>query len=808
MQQLPDALAPLAAYDQFILYKLVPSKTTPGKLDKLPVDHRTLQVFTKESNWQQTPDAWTNAANATTLATLCGDEYGTGFFFTPSDPFYFLDIDNCLEPDGITWSPIAENMMAWLPGAAVEISQSGKGLHIFGTGITPEHGCKNIPFGLELYTEGRFVALTGSNITGSAAVDFSATLPAFVDAYFPPKVTTRDSGWTTEPLPEYTPFKDNEKLLKKALAAKSTANKFGGGRASFKDLWERNVDVLSEIYCPDASDPGLYDESNVDMALAQHLSFWTGCNCEHILSLMWCSGLVRDKWTIHKNYLTMTITRAVSLQEMVYTGGKKKEPERIPAQPVQPLGDVTGPEILEGYQFLPATQQIEHFAGCTYIQDVHKIFTPNGSQLKSEQFNATFGGYVFQLDNNSGGKLTKKAWEAFTESQIVRYPKAESSCFRPELESGRIITEENKTYLNTYVPITTPRQQGDVTPFLVHLTKVLPNPQDQSILLAYMAACIQHKGVKFQWAPLIQGIEGNGKTLFTRCVAFAVGKRYTHMPRANEISEKFNAWLFNKLFIGVEDIYVPDHKLEIIEVLKPMITAEDYEKRDMGVTGIMHDICCNFIFNSNHKDAVRKTRNDRRFAIFYSAQQNPEDIENDGMEGGYFPDLYKWLKGGGYAIVSEFLHTYAIPHELNPAGACHRAPVTSSTHEAITASMGGIEQEVLEAIAEGRPGFSGGWVSSMAFERLLQTLHATRRIPHNKRRDMLRSLGYDWHPALHEGRVNNAILNEGGKPRLFIKDGHISRNLTTAAEVVKAYQDAQGAFAPITPSNVGHKFQN
>jgi hypothetical protein len=198
----------------------------------------------------------------------------------------------------------------------------------------------------------------------------------------------------------------------------------------------------------------------------------------------------------------------------------------------------------------------------------------------------------------------------------------------------------------------------------------------------------------------------------------------------------------------------------------------------------------------NDKAGFKKTRNDRRFCMFYSAQQTEEDIIRDEMNGNYFPNLYDWLKGGGYAIVADYLETYAIPTELNPAGACHRAPVTSTTSEAIDASLGGIEQEVIEAIEEGRVGFSGGWISSMAFERLLQTLHATRRIPHNKRREMLQSLGYDWHPALNNGRTNNAILLDGGKPRLFIKTGHIHCNLTTASEVVRAYQEAQGDIVP------------
>ncbi|WP_236470083.1 primase-helicase family protein, partial [Escherichia coli] len=134
---------------------------------------------------------------------------------------------------------------------------------------------------------------------------------------------------------------------------------------------------------------------------------------------------------------------------------------------------------------------------------------------------------------------------------------------------------------NAYVPVTVASVPGDVTPFLTHLAKLLPVERDRDILLSYMAACVQYKGVKFKWAPLLQGVEGNGKTLFTLCVMEAVGSRYSHMPPAQEIGEKFNAWLFDKIFIGVEDIYVPEQKLELIETLKPMITGEYLAKRAM-----------------------------------------------------------------------------------------------------------------------------------------------------------------------------------------------------------------------------------
>lgn len=786
MKQLPEALAPLANYKQFILYKLVPSNKPNGKINKLPVDYRTLQVFNKNEDWQNNPDAWTDAQTAITTAKLCGDEFGVGFFFTKNDPFYFVDIDNCLNKDNLTWSDTANAVLSYFPGCAVELSQSGRGMHVFGVGQVPEHGCRNDKLGLEFYTESRFVALTGKNCIGRADVN-SQYLQAFVTNYMTAKQTFSAIDWTTEAVAESNPIDDDKKLISKAIKSTSAAAKFGQ-RASFKDLWECDVNALIDAYPPDESDSGTYDESAADMALIQHLAFWTGKNCERILQLMPMSQLERPKWE-RDDYLKRTIKRAVNLQEKVYTG----PPKKISIEKADPvMGQDNESKIIQGYQFLGATQQQEHFKGCVYVRDIHKVFTPDGDFLKPDQFNASYGGYIFPLDDGTNKKETRKAWEAFTESQLVKYKKAATTVFRPDLEPGAFVHVEHKIAVNMYVPVFTKRLKGDATPFLNHLTKVLPVELDRQILLAYMAACVQHKGFKFQWAPLLQGIQGNGKTLFTRCVAFAIGEKFTHKPPADQITEKYNEWLYGTLFIGVEDIYVPDHKINMIEILKPMVTDERQAIRSMGVAQIMKNICCNFMFNSNHKDAIRLTRNDRRYCVFYSAQQDYGDLERDGMGGDYFPNLYNWLKfEDGYAIVANYLETYQIPDSLNPAKNCHRAPSTSSTEEAINASLGGIEQEILEAVEQGRPGFGGGWISSTALEMLLKDMGSKRMIPLNKRKQMLYDMGYIWHPNLAGGRVNNFIAGDGGKPKLYIKAGHVSCNLQTSAEISKAYQAAQ-----------------
>lgn len=780
MRELPAAFAAMGKYRQFIVYVAAPSQSRPGKTDKFPCDFRTGRVASAHD-----AAIWTDAKTAIAAATSWGQSFGVGFVFADSDPFWFLDLDDCLLPDGSDWSPLAKQLCGAFAGAAVEISQSGCGLHIFGAGRPPVHGCKNIPLGLEFYHAGRFVALTGQGAAGDCSVDFTHLLPSLVAQYFPPDAAqAMEQGWTIEPCEDWRGPEDDDELIRRALRSHSVAAAFSG-RASFADLWTANLEVMQRCY-PDPV--RTYDASSADAALAQHLAFWTGKDCERILRLMHRSGLARDKWE-REDYLPRTILGAIGRQFEVLTD---KAPEPVAGAADGPFPSASAetpkPALVTGSTFAGTAEQMEMFAGCVYIRDTHRVLIPGGSMLKPDQFKVAFGGYTFTMDS-ANEKTTRDAWEAFTQSQAYRCPRADATCFRPDLPAGAIVQRGGQTFVNTYWPVEVPRKVGDVTPFLTHLEKVLPNDRDRQILICYMSACVQHKGVKFQWAPLLQGVEGNGKTLFTRCVAEAVGRRYVHWPKASKLAAQFNSWMIGKIFYGVEDIYLPDSRAEVFEELKPMITGGDgLEIEGKGVDQISADICGNFMLNSNHEDAVRKTQNDRRICTLFSAQQQADHLMRDKMDGDYFPKLYDWLRADGYAIVSELLHTYPIPDEFNPATGCQRAPTTTSTARAIAASLGGVEQEVMEAIAQGLPGFCGGWVSSIQLDRLLERLGAARRVTHHKRKAMLHDMGYDYHPAFVEGRVNNLVLPDGGKPRLFIHRTAHPKLIQTPAEAAKAYE--------------------
>jgi hypothetical protein len=223
-----------------------------------------------------------------------------------------------------------------------------------------------------------------------------------------------------------------------------------------------------------------------------------------------------------------------------------------------------------------------------------------------------------------------------------------------------------------------------------------------------------------------------------------------------------------------------------------MITSNWQEIRAMHSGKKTRFVCANFMLNSNHKDAIKAGRNDRRFAIFYTAQQTKEDLPLCGMDGDYFVNLYNWLKREGYAIVNDYLSSYAIPAALNPAGACNRAPKTSSTEEAVRQSKGSIAQEIEAAVLEDRIGFRGGWISGHYLEMLIKDLGAFNRVARNKRVEILQECGYIPHPGVKNGTPHSAVQPEGRRATLYIKEDspHISLK---GGEVGLMYSHAQTA---------------
>lgn len=783
-------IAPLLAVRCFIAYKTV-WDATAGKFKKLSICPRSQRVIdAHESGY------WVTGAE------ILGTGLPVGIVLTEQLGVFCIDLDTVLRSDG-TWHPLAHEMCATFNGAAIELSVSAKGLHIFGCARIGEHRVsrKDLPE-MQIYSRNRFIALTGNSLVGRLDLDFTAQLREVIAKYLPePLASAADDVWTTQSYPGYRGGTDDDaRLIESLINARGGARHAFGDGAHFRDLWYCNKPVLINAYPPE-SEGKEWNYSGADQALANMLAFATGFNCERTMHLMWYSGLRRDKWKDHKAYLRDTILRAVrgkipapaadaasaeASGVAPHTGHRQQAPTAAPAlaydaSPALTAHSLSVPELPPFDKprgaYLADFDQEALFRGCTYLRERHGVIIPDSRILSPREFDVMFGGYEFQMDVD-GRKPSKSAWECFSQSRLIEFPRAEGLRFDPSRAPLERIERQGQIFINSYKPLNIERVKGDPALFLDHMSRLFPIAEDLQIMLAYMAFIAQCKGKKADWTPLIQGTQGNGKSFLSHALEYCIGECYTYWPKADKLGNDFNAHIYGKLLLCVEDLYISEAKGAVWETLKPMVTMDKLEVTPKGVDSAMKEICFNFMLNSNHKRAIRLTRNERRIAPFYTPQQYEADLFRWGMneDSGYFVRLYDWARHHqGFAVIFDYLMDYRIPDRLHPGVGARRAPKTSSWEQAVRTGMGQLEQEVMEAIAAGKPGFRGGFVSSTAIDFLLMENGMSRKMTRQAREDLMGNIGYQLHEDLPAGRVMQP-LPDGTTPLIYVpRDGHPSQ---------------------------------
>lgn len=107
--------------------------------------------------------AWASVTDPTTWSTYeAASATGAPLGFVLGDGVGCIDLDACLDEDGIP-NEATRTLLAYYEGSYVEISPSGRGLHIWGT-AAPRRGFKREWRGqwIEFYSTGRYITITGN----------------------------------------------------------------------------------------------------------------------------------------------------------------------------------------------------------------------------------------------------------------------------------------------------------------------------------------------------------------------------------------------------------------------------------------------------------------------------------------------------------------------------------------------------------------------------------------------------------------------------------------------------------------------
>ena len=104
----------------------------------------------------------TNPATWSRYADVKSSTAGVGFgFVLNGDGIVCVDLDGCLDPSGIP-NEAAESFLKLAGATYVEISPSGRGLHIWGRAQLAAGRCRTVMgTPVEVYPSGRYMTVTG-----------------------------------------------------------------------------------------------------------------------------------------------------------------------------------------------------------------------------------------------------------------------------------------------------------------------------------------------------------------------------------------------------------------------------------------------------------------------------------------------------------------------------------------------------------------------------------------------------------------------------------------------------------------------
>ncbi|ETT84199.1 phage/plasmid primase, P4 family [Viridibacillus sp. FSL R5-0477] len=277
--------AELKALPQWILWRF---EERGGKKTKVP--------YQPNGEMAQANNRRTWSTFATTVKFYMQGNYdGIGFVFSRQDSYIGIDIDKCVVVDKL--NTFATEIIDTID-SYTEFSPSGTGIHIIIKGSLPQSvmgtGRKNTKHGLEIYSYGRYFTFTGNRENSNDVYDRTDELAGVFEKYF-----------------------DDSDIQGRVNLAEFEKDEI---KHSNEKLWEmmfrsKNGDEIRSLYNGNLIKD---DHSGSDLALSNHLAFWTGKSAPRMDSMFRETSLMRDKWDrIHfsdtgETYGERTIAEAIS----------------------------------------------------------------------------------------------------------------------------------------------------------------------------------------------------------------------------------------------------------------------------------------------------------------------------------------------------------------------------------------------------------------------------------------------------------------------------------------------------------------
>lgn len=344
-----------------------------------------------------------------------------------------------------------------------------------------------------------------------------------------------------------------------------------------------------------------------------------------------------------------------------------------------------------------------------WVYDVtdDKFFNTSSKILTSQQgFNAMYDREAMTKKDVLDGKSSPSSNASTLALNLYKIPAIAGRRYEPGQDP--IFMNAEGTFANTYREHEIPEVSEDYYPrdirniklVKAHISHLIPDKKEARLFLDWLSWVVQNPGDHMNYAVLLQGVEGDGKSFFAMLLRAVMGVSNVKMINAQSLEGNFTDWTVGQCVTCVEEVRLIKHqnKYEIINRIKPFITNDIIEVHPKGKPQYNAKNTSNYLLFSNFKDALPLDDDGRRYLVLFSQWQFKADLDAFKAENpGYYMALYRTFVESAGALRKWFL-SLEQSEEFNPKG---DAPETRAKKYMVRMSTPEFILNVKDVISQG-----------------------------------------------------------------------------------------------------------
>lgn len=282
----------------------------------------------------------------------------------------------------------------------------------------------------------------------------------------------------------------------------------------------------------------------------------------------------------------------------------------------------------------------------------------------------------------------------------IQILQAEDFMYAPDKPDETIVKIGMSRYVNTYVKDYFPQEdaaEADAKRLWgYHMDLLCSTDSDKETMTDFFAYMVQFPGKKINWAPVLLGVQGTGKSFCVSVAGAVLGKSNVESVAGDTIvSSPFNSYAEGNQFVAIEEIRVTGtSRHAIMDRLKGVVAQDDasINAKNKNTKSIRN--VTNYLLCTNYPDALAVDKDDRRYRIIESPLFSKEQVL---LHTKHYTEIFNFLENHPGGFRSLFLH-HKISDAFNPKG---MAAETEAFFDMTYASRSELEDLIEDLLSSG-----------------------------------------------------------------------------------------------------------